>query len=132
MGVIDTVKNVTKLAQDVQNIPLLQQLVSLQAEVFELYDDNRNLKDDVRQLREQLELRDKMSFENNFYWIVEGDSKDGPFCSKCYDKDHAARRMIELGDLRGCSTCHLLLHQDGSGVDSSERNHFLYTVMKKF
>ncbi len=128
MGVIDTVKDVAKLAQDVQNIPLYQQLVSLQAEVFELYDENRNLKDEVRQLREQLEMRAKMTFENNFYWIVDGDSKDGPFCSRCYDNDHATRRMIELGHLRGCPTCYLLLRQDGSGADIHERKRFLHTI----
>ena len=88
MGVIETVKDVAKLAQDVQNIPLYQQLVSLQAEVFELYDENRNLKEEIRQLREQLELRAKMSFENNFFWIIDGDSKDGPLCPKCYNGDH--------------------------------------------
>jgi len=130
MGVIDKVKDVAKLAQDVQNIPLYQQLVSLQAEVFELYDENRNLKDEVRQLREQLELRAKLSFENNFYWIVEGDSREGPFCSQCYDTDHVARRMIKLGHLRGCPTCHLLLREDGSGADIHERKRFTSTVMK--
>ena len=131
MGVIDTLKDVAKLAQDVQNIPLYEQLLSLQAEVFDLYDENRNLKEERRQLREQLELRAKLSFENNFYWIVDGDSKEGPFCPKCYDHDHATRRMLELGHLRGCPTCQLLLHQDGSDPSPQERNRLVRTLAKK-
>ena len=88
------------------------------------------LKEEVRQLREQLELRAKASFENNFYWMVEGDSKDGPFCPKCYDTDHPIRRMIKLGHLRGCPSCHLLLHHDGSGPTPQERRRFVCAVMK--
>ncbi len=131
MGVIDTLKDVAKLAQDVQNMPLYQQLLSLQAEVFDLYDENRNLKEETRLLREQLELRAKLSFENNFYWIVDGDSKDGPFCPKCYDQEHATRRMLELGHLRGCPTCQLLLRQDGRDPSVPERNRFVLTLAKK-
>ena len=129
MGVIDTIKDVTKLAQDVQNMPLYQQLVSLQAEVFELYDENRNLKEENRQLREQLELREKVSFENNFYWIVDGDSKCGPFCPKCYDSDHALRRMIEITHLCGCPSCKFLLRNDGRNPNWRERDLFDQTLM---
>ena len=67
MGLVETLKDVAKLAQNVQNMPLYQQLISFQAEVFELYDENHNLKEEVCNLRKQLELRTQLSFENNFY-----------------------------------------------------------------
>jgi hypothetical protein len=131
MGITDTLKDVVKLAQDVQNIPLYQQLLSLQTEVFDLYDENHNLKDENRLLREQLELRAKLSFDNNFYWIVDGDSKDGPFCPNCYNQEHTARRMLEIDHLRGCPTCQLLLRQDGRDPSPGERNRFVRTLAKK-
>lgn len=131
MGVIDTLKDVAKLAQDLQNMPLYQQLLSLQTEVFDLYDENRRLKEEARLLREQLELRAKVSFENNFYWIVDGEHKDGPYCPKCYDQEHTTRRMLELGHLRGCPTCCLLLHQDGRDPSTAERGRFVQTLGRR-
>jgi hypothetical protein len=131
VGPIDTLKDVIKLAQEVKNIPLYQQLLSLQTEVFGLYDENRNLTQEIRELSGQLELREKLHFIDNFYWMVDGETKDGPFCPRCYDEDHEPRRMLELGHLRGCPTCQLLLGQDGSSPSVHERNRFVTTLARK-
>jgi len=111
MGIVDTVKELAILAQKVQNIELYQRLISFQSDVFALQEENRDLKDKVRQLSEKLDLQAKVVWEKPFYWLKESETKDGPFCQKCYDSD---RKLIRLkdedNDLWCCLNCKSWFH----------------------
>lgn len=95
MGILETTKDVLKLAQQVDNIDLMRQLVQLQTEVVSLNEENRALKD-------RLTTRDKLTFRLNSYWI----ENDGPFCSRCWD---AESKLIRLHKNPGfhpkCPSC---------------------------
>jgi len=106
MGIIDKVKELAVLAQKVQNIELYEKLVSFQSDIFALQKENSELKDKVRQLAEKLYLQAKVIWEKPFYWLKENETKDGPFCQKCYDSD---RKLIRLqgrdNDIWDCFNC---------------------------
>jgi hypothetical protein len=74
MGIYDTLKDVASIAQKIDNIELMKQVIELQQQVVTLYEENR-------QLNERLATREKLTFKNNSYWM--GDN--GPFCSNCWD-----------------------------------------------
>lgn len=116
MGIIEQAKELVKLTQDLQDAELYRKIVTLQGEIFELHDTNQTLRERVRELEDQLALRERLVFEQNFYWIKDGDKLEGPYCPRCYDKEQALRRMLSLLDDRclGCPTCTLIRGKDGS------------------
>jgi hypothetical protein len=56
-------------------------------------------------LKERLEIKEKLNYEYQAYWL----DGDGPYCSKCYDKDKNLIRMIDFGGgvTRICPECKL-------------------------
>ena len=73
------------------------------AEVQEIiFDKDRNIKE----LEEALKIQNNLKYEKPYYWIIEKDKKDGPFCQQCYDND---KKLIRLQDQQNgywtCSTC---------------------------
>ena len=95
MGIVDTFKELATLAQKVQNRELYERLVAFQSDIFTLQEENRDLKETVRELRAKLELQGKVVWKKPSYWLIEGKKKNGPFCQKCYDSE---RKLIRLQD----------------------------------
>ena len=114
MGIADQVKEIAALAQEVHNVELYRKLVTFQADIVALQDDNFELHERVRTLQAKVNLREHLSFERNFYWLQNGNSKEGPYCPKCYNEDQEARRLLAEGSLRFCPSCVLVLQEDGS------------------
>lgn len=47
-----------------------------------------------------------MKYQAPYYWLVEGERKDGPFCQQCYDKLEKLIRLQDLEDgVWGCKAC---------------------------
>ena len=74
----------------------------MQNRIIELDTKNKDLK-------EKLKIKREIFFENNAYWLKkEGGSKEGPFCSGCWDKNKEVIRMIQLRegmDMWVCPVC---------------------------
>ncbi len=118
MSAIEQLKEIAKLVQKLGDLELLKRISDLQTEVFELHDANRTLRDRLSELEGKLAFRDRLVHEHNSYWLKDGEKVDGPFCARCYDKDGAARRMLEIdsGRALGCPTCTLVLMRDGQSI----------------
>jgi hypothetical protein len=69
MGADETLKDVASIAQKIDNIELVKQVIDLQQQVFALFEKHRALK-------ERLEMRYQLTFKNNSYRRGE----DGPYC----------------------------------------------------
>lgn len=48
---------------------------------------------EVRALLEQIETKQKLRWEKPYYWLSAGETKEGPFCQHCYDKNHELIRL---------------------------------------
>lgn len=60
----------------------------------------------VQELEEQVNLKAKMRWEQPYYWLVDGEKKEGPFCQQCYDKTGKPIRLIRLENgWWDCKTC---------------------------
>lgn len=61
---------------------------------------------EIKQLTEALEIKASVVWEKPYYWTVNDDTRDGPYCQQCYDND---RKLIRLQEHdRGywaCDTC---------------------------
>ena len=108
-----SIKTIAGIAKDAgkieitQNVIELQQtLLSLQSENAELANENRDLKKKIRELIDQLRMGDEFYFERNAYWRGEGDQREGPFCSRCFDAEGKAIRMTQNSPGHGyCYNC---------------------------
>jgi hypothetical protein len=60
----------------------------------------------IKELEEALEIKEKLKWESPVYYIIDDDSKDGPFCQQCSDKDHKLIRLQGKGDgFWECKAC---------------------------
>lgn len=107
MGIIDTFKDVFTLVQKADNIELTNKIIALQTDVLAVFEENRTLKEKVRLLDDALELKVKMQFDKDAYWMGDGRTeKDGPYCSRCYDVDRKTVRMgLRFNHYFRCTQC---------------------------
>lgn len=80
----------------------LAELISALADAkIEVTDIQQNLveKDGkIRELEEKLSVKQKLKWEKPYYWLVEHESKDGPYCQHCYDKNKELIRLQGNGE----------------------------------
>ena len=103
MGIIDHAKDIAELIKKYNDAELYQKIIDLRDEIFELKEDNLKLKEKIKALEEEKKISEKMEYESPFYWLKDGENKDGPYCQKCYDDK---KQLIRLQDLKnGCWGC---------------------------
>lgn len=104
---LDNIKAIKEIADSTQNIELKSLIVDLKEEILELKTENQKLKEELSRLQEK-----KLLFENCVYWCIKEDNtKDGPYCPVCWDKDKKLIRLPEIvnsmgyGPIRSCYVC---------------------------
>lgn len=99
-------KDISDLLDKGAKVEALERIMELREATLELQEDNLELKTKIQKLEEELEEKAKLTYEAPFYWMVEGEGKDGPFCQQCWDNN---KKKIRLQDYRddfwGCKTC---------------------------
>jgi len=115
MNIVDNAKEIAKLVKKYNDQELYEKIADLRDQILELREDlhkaqtdNHKLKKEVSTLEMKLEEKGNVQYEKPSYWVVEGDSKDGPFCQKCYDADNKLVRLQDGKDdfwiCRECKT----------------------------
>ncbi len=102
-------QEIGKVLQKAGNIELYEKLISIQETALQLLEDNKDLKDNIHELENQLKIKNTLVFKENTYYSVdaEGSKEEGPFCSNCWDKDRKLIHMHETvyGKKFWCPTC---------------------------
>lgn len=49
----------------------------------------------IKELTQQINKKASVLFEQNMYYFMDGDTKNGPFCTKCYDTDNKSVRPYQ-------------------------------------
>ena len=52
-----------------------------------------SLREKIRALERELARRETLSFDGQFYWTGEVDSRDGPYCPTCFDTERLMMRL---------------------------------------
>jgi len=78
----------------------LQALIDLQTVMLELIQDRHRqvleivqLRDAMKQLEQEKQRAEHITFDGSSYWKTIGDRRDGPFCQVCYDKEGKLARL---------------------------------------
>lgn len=116
MSIIEDVKSVAKLIQQIDNVELYKRILDLQGEVMELVQENSELKKEITSLKESLRVTELLKFERNAYWNEKPvGTKEGPFCSKCWDRDKLLVRMTTMSNpqYHRCPACNVPINTSG-------------------
>ena len=81
MDAVTAVKEIAGLVKKANDFPLYERIVGLQAQVVELAGRVLELNEENRALREKVELREKTSFRNPYYFE---DGNEVPLCPNCF------------------------------------------------
>ncbi len=97
---VATIKTIAGVAQQAGRIDLTQQVIDLQQTLLAIVGQNAQLTDELsrlqtenRRLREEADEKLRLRFERECYWRIEGEAKEGPFCSRCFDVE---RKLVRL------------------------------------
>lgn len=128
--VLDKVKRLRELSEQLKNVEVNTILSELQLaaadvklELANERDRNAQLQDEIRRLREQLDMVNAVEFKNNFVYRTVGDPPEGPYCPRCYAKNQKLVRLIEIQNRAyGCAVCQFILLRNGDGfIDAGEK-----------
>lgn len=81
------------------------ELAELQRRYVTLCDENTTYKMQIQEYEDVLYLARNLVMEGDFYWLITGNIKQGPFCPHCYNNDGLLMRLSgDPGD-RYCTSC---------------------------
>lgn len=81
------------------------QLVELQRKYVSLCDENTGLKAQLQEYEDILYLQRNLQSDGQFYWLITGSIKQGPFCPVCYDDHGLLTRLSGEPFARRCTYC---------------------------
>lgn len=87
-------------------------LMDLQSKYIEVCDENSTLKSQVQEFEDILYLSKNLVFDGNYYWLITGSFKQGPFCQSCYNSSGLLIRLNETGESRKCYHCGSVFAQE--------------------
>jgi len=87
----DLIKDALAIARNSKDADLAQKLIDLYSDFVLLVETNQELRNEVLQLKNRLQLKAAMAFKAPFYY-QEGDLT--PYCPTCYEKDNRAIHLI--------------------------------------
>lgn len=107
MSVIDDIKSISKIVNQMGNTALYQQILDLLAKIMEMQEQLNKCREENKDLQAKIKIKGKLKFENNAYWIADnkGKIKEGPFCSRCWDVNHKLIRFIPKGLINNVVEC---------------------------
>jgi hypothetical protein len=99
-------KDILDLIKKGSTIEAQEKIMALREGALALQEENTKLKTRIGELEARLSEKEGLLWEPPFYWMKKGDSKDGPFCQKCYDSEGKLIRLqnVEKGAW-SCKAC---------------------------
>lgn len=105
MSIISNAKELADLIKKIGDIELYRKIVELEGQIIELTKRNRDLEEEVNELKGLLNTAKKMTLKTPFYY-VNGDPT--PFCPRCWESEKLAIYLVDVqtvGDPWQCKKC---------------------------
>ncbi len=102
MGWYEAIKDGINVAQQVDNIPLVQSLIDAQKQILDLISENTNLKEENRNLSEKLEQKSSIERYSDTYITLHSDEKQIKYCATCWDN---SQKLVQLSCEDGYFAC---------------------------
>ena len=99
-------KDIAELVKKGATVEAQEKIMELREAALALQEENLDLKEKISDLEKELTKKNNLKYEAPFYWKIEGEVKDGPFCQQCQDNDGKQIRLQTSGnDFWQCFTC---------------------------
>jgi len=98
MGIYDGLKDAASVLKEAGKIEQYKQILEVQEKLLEMQKTISEIEYENKELKEKLKIKENLIFNNQAYWIIDGDKKDGPFCSCCWDDEKKTIRMQPCGN----------------------------------
>ncbi|MBX9958852.1 MAG: hypothetical protein K2Y15_01835 [Burkholderiaceae bacterium] len=98
-------KDIVELLKKGATVEAQEQIMALREGAIALQEENFGLREKVKSLEEALRTKGQLTFDGASYWLMEGNSKEGPFCQHCYDMSGKLVRLQDWGDSWMCFAC---------------------------
>lgn len=94
MELFEAFKNIVAFAQKSDNIDLVKQISELQQKMMEMQDENIKLKKELDKIKEVKSKNIEYNKDRTAVYEIVGDgSKEGPYCTKCWEVN---RQLVSL------------------------------------
>jgi hypothetical protein len=103
MGILDNAKEIASAVHEIQNLDLYRRVLDLNAGIMDLVDENRKLHAEIEDLQKKLQLREKMTFKEPFYFQ---DGDNTPFCPACWECKASAIHLHVANDSAAATLWH--------------------------
>lgn len=115
MGITDAVKAAITVATAAKNKDILAAMLEVQTGALELQeqlrtkeDTIRELKQEIRDLRDKEDLRSRMALDHHAYYMKDASgrlNKKEPYCQRCFDVDGIACHLEKKHEFGICHNC---------------------------
>lgn len=95
MGWYEAIKDGISLAQKADNLPLVQSLIDAQKQIMDLQQENNQLKEEIKKLKEIEDLSQKIERHEDAYITLKDDESKRIYCSCCWD----TKRILVQGNI---------------------------------
>jgi len=85
MGLYDGLKDVAKVLQQTDNIPLYKQLLDLSAQALDMQNKIAELEQENRTLRNKTDISSRIIRYEQPYFTLKDDDKNIHYCARCWD-----------------------------------------------
>lgn len=78
MSALPNYKEIMDLIKRGMDLEAQEKIIELREAAITLKEENIALREQVKALEDKLSIEDSLVYEAPYYWLVDGDSKDGP------------------------------------------------------
>lgn len=82
---------------------LISALADAKIEIANIREAVSEKESQIKELNQKLELKENIVWQKPYYFVVQNDKKEGPYCQKCYD---TKQLLIRLQGEDGWWQCH--------------------------
>lgn len=108
MSILDDLSKAASVLRKADKINEYEIILQAQEKLVDYQKRNSELESQNNILRDKLEIKENLIFEKNAYWINKNQTKEGPYCTLCWDDEKKLIRITEgsyIGGWALCSKC---------------------------
>ncbi|NOR58797.1 MAG: hypothetical protein GQ474_09775 [Sulfurimonas sp.] len=85
---------------------LIGSLADAKMQIAEIQESLIASEQEKKELINKIKVKSNMIYEKPYYWKLDGEEKDGPFCQRCFDADEKSIRLQGgNNDVWTCKQC---------------------------
>ena len=121
MGWYDAIKDGIAVAQQVDNIPLVEKLIEAQKQILDLVNENQKLREQIKEMQETTDIAGKIERHEDAYITLADDPDKHIYCSCCWD----TKKILVQGQKTGvgtyrCPSCGTNAYYDKAAYDKHQ------------